>query len=71
MAFIASNSRIQKTHWHTSAHLETFTARGGHSNLNAYSALLDYVRTKILLLSERSKSKLSFRRKKALKLYKI
>ena len=93
---IYSNSRIPKTHWHTSAYLETFTARGGHSNLsfkkislknlyiggnwerkksktlNAYSALLDNVRTKILFLSERSKkSKLSFRRKKALKLYKI
>ena len=97
MAFIATNSKIKKTHWRTSAHIETFTECGGHSylsfkkkiswtnldiggncilkkskTLNAYSALLDNVRTKILFLSERSKkAKLSFRRKKALKLYKI
>ena len=97
MAFIASNSKIQKTHWRTSAHLETFTACGGHSHLsfqkkltltnlyiagncilkksrtmNAYSTLRDNVRKKIPLPSERSKSPLSFRRRKmptALKLF--
>ena len=31
MAFIATNSKIEKTHWHTSAHVETFTECGGHS----------------------------------------
>ena len=34
MAFIASNSKIQKTHWHTSAHVETFTECGGQSYLS-------------------------------------
>ena len=34
MAFIASNSKIQKTHWRTSAHLETFTECGGHRDLS-------------------------------------
>ena len=34
MAFIASNSKIQKTHWRTSAHLETFTECGGQSYLS-------------------------------------
>ena len=34
MAFITTNSKIQKTHWRTSAHLETFTECGGHSYLS-------------------------------------
>ena len=96
MAFIATNSKIQKTHWRTSAHLETFTECGGHSylsfkkklsltnldiggncilkkskTLNAYSTLLDNVRTKNPLPSERSKSELSFRQRKMSKSFKI
>ena len=34
MAFIATNSKIRKTHWHTTAHLETFTECGGHTDLS-------------------------------------